>query len=171
MAAVYTTLAEAKAHLRIDFTDDDVYIAALQEMAEEVVKTELSGTFTGEGYVATTSASTTLTGTATNFSDFSVGDNIYVDGETVRTIATITDDEELTVTVAFANTDDGLDWEVTTNIPLPGGTIPLGLKQAILLLIGHFYMLREPVTVGVSSVEVPLGYKMLIAPYKNWTFV
>lgn len=168
MAAIYTTLEEAKAHLRVDYTDDDVYIASIQEMVEELVKTEISGTFTGLGSVSTV-ATINLVGVGTNFADFSVGDSIYVEGETVRTIATITDDEALTVTSAFTNTDSGLLFAVVTGMPLVGGVLPLGLKHALLFMIAHFYMLREPVTVGVSAVKIPFGFEALIAPYKNYT--
>ena len=55
------------------------------------------------GTVSTT-ATTTLTGVGTYFTDYQVGDLINVSGETVRTIATITSDTDLTVTVAFSNT-------------------------------------------------------------------
>ncbi len=55
------------------------------------------------GTVATV-GTTALTGTSTNFTDYAVGDEITVSGETVRTIATIPSDTSLTVTVAFSNT-------------------------------------------------------------------
>jgi hypothetical protein len=55
------------------------------------------------GTVATT-GTTTLTGTGTFFTDYKSGDQILVDGETVRTIDVITSDTVLTVTVAFSNT-------------------------------------------------------------------
>jgi len=58
------------------------------------------------GTVATT-GTTTLTGTSTYFTDYAVGDTILVSGETVRTIATITSNTVLTVTVAFSNTASG----------------------------------------------------------------
>ena len=58
------------------------------------------------GTVATT-ATTALVGTGTYFTDFAVGDTITVSGETVRTIAAITDDTNLTVTAAFSNTASG----------------------------------------------------------------
>lgn len=58
------------------------------------------------GTVATV-GTTTLTGTGTYFTDYNVGDNITISGETVRTIATITSDTSLTVTVAFSNTASG----------------------------------------------------------------
>lgn len=50
----------------------------------------------------TTAGTTTLTGSSTYFTDYEVGDKILVSGETVRTIATITSDTSLTVTVAFS---------------------------------------------------------------------
>lgn len=65
------------------------------------------------GTVATT-GTTTLTGTGTYFTDYRVGDQITVDGETVRTIATITSDTVLTVTVAFSNTASSLTFSRTT---------------------------------------------------------
>lgn len=59
------------------------------------------------GTVATT-ATTTLTGTNTYFTDYKAGDTILVSGETVRTIATIVSDTSLTVTLAFSNTASAL---------------------------------------------------------------
>lgn len=65
------------------------------------------------GTVATT-ATTALTGTGTYFTDYRVGDQITVSGETVRTIATITSDTSLTVTVAFSNTASSKTFTRTT---------------------------------------------------------
>ena len=67
------------------------------------------------GTVATT-GTTTLTGTSTYFEDYRVGDKITVDGETVRTIATISSDTVLTVTVAFSNTASAKTFTHTTII-------------------------------------------------------
>jgi|WetSurMetagenome_2_1015567.scaffolds.fasta_scaffold1875656_1 hypothetical protein len=46
---------------------------------------------------------------------------------------------------------------------------PVNLLHAMFLLVGHFYMIREPVTMGVSTVEVPFAFKFLYYPFKNWT--
>lgn len=66
-----------------------------------------SSTTPNEPGTVATSGTTTLTGTGTNFTDYAVGDKITVDGETVRTIATISSDTSLTVTSAFSNTASG----------------------------------------------------------------
>jgi hypothetical protein len=168
MAAIYTTLVEAKAHCRIDFSDDDTIIAAIQEMVEQYVLNEITGSFEGEGTV-TTAGVVALVGSDTNFTDFAVGDVIKVEGETDRTIATITTDTALTVSSAFTTSVAELEWEIRTGMPLVGGVLPLPLKHALLLMIEHFYSIRGPVLVGVNSTTVPLSYQSLIAPYKNWT--
>jgi hypothetical protein len=164
----HITLSEAKAHLRVDFTDDDTYITGLKDLVEEVVQTEISGEFYGLGSVDTV-GTTALVGHDSNFADYAIGDTINVEGETARTIATITDDEALTVTLAFSNTDSDLTYTVKTGLPLISGVIPKGLKHAMLLILGHFYAVRESVVIGVGAIELPMGYKYLIAPYKNYT--
>jgi hypothetical protein len=163
--SVYVTLAEAKAHLHVDFTDDDVYIQGLCDMVEEMVLSEIEGKVSGEGTVSVV-GTTTLTGTNTNFTDFQIGYNIKVEDETIRTIATITNDELLTVGVAFAGTASDLTYDVYPGIPSP---IPERLRWAMLLMIGHFYMIRESVIVGVGITPIPYGFDFLISPFKNWT--
>jgi len=162
---VYISRVEAKAHLRVDFSDDDTYIDDLIALVEELVLVEIAGSVDGEGTVAT-AGTKTLTGTDSNFTDYAVGDTITVSGETVRTIETLTNDTLLTVTVAFSNTDSELTYIMHAGIPSP---IPKMLRQAMLLMIGHFYMIREPVMIGVSVSEIPFAFKFLVSPYKCYT--
>jgi hypothetical protein len=75
------------------------------------------------GTVAT-GGNTTLTGTGTNFlSVYQVGDSIYVDGETVRTIATVASNTSLTVTAAFSTTASALKHKGKTEIIYADTTI------------------------------------------------
>ena len=169
--ATYLTLQEVKNHLRVDFDDDDIYIAGLTDMVEEMVIYEVQGQahthIDGEVETATTTA---LVGTNTNFTDFLVGDIVHVRGETARTITVITDDENLTVGVAFTKTDDELAYTVYTALPTTeDGTFPKALKHAMMIMIGHFYQNREPIIVGVGINTIPYSYKYLITPYKHYT--
>lgn len=166
--STYITLQEAKTHLRVDFTDDDTYIQSLCDLVEAVVLNEIKGTKTGEGTV-TTNATTSLVGSGTNFLDFQAGDTICVDGQSNVLISTITDDEHLTVATAYTSNSDSLSYEVISSLPLEGTDIPLQLKHAMLLLIGHFYMSRETSLIGVNQIKIPYGFEFLIAPYKNYT--
>ena len=74
------------------------------------------GLSNGTGTV-TTNGTTTLIGSGTNFLSRRVGDEIFVSGETVRIIATIVSDTELTVTSTFSTSNSGLsyqmyDWDI-----------------------------------------------------------
>jgi uncharacterized phage protein (predicted DNA packaging) len=96
----YVTLDEVKAHLRIDFDDDDTYITELIDVAENAISVELE--------------------------------------------------------------EDLADLETE-------GAIPKGLKHGILLLVGHFYAVKEPVVIGTITAKIPLTFEWIISAYKNWT--
>jgi uncharacterized phage protein (predicted DNA packaging) len=49
------------------------------------------------------------------------------------------------------------------------GNLPLRLIHAMEILIAHFYLVREPVTLGVSAVDVPFTFQWLIHPFRNFT--
>jgi hypothetical protein len=163
----YITLAEAKRHLNEDRKINDLYIDYLIDLVEELVLTEIQGSVNGEGTV-TTAGTTALVGLLTNFDDYIIGDTIKVDGETLRTIATITDETHLTVTVAFTTSVPEKTYIMHPGIPSP---IPVGLKHDMFLLLAHFYNNREATLIGVNIIELPIGHKYLYLPHKNWTIV
>jgi hypothetical protein len=232
--AQYLDFDDVKKHLRVDFDDDDAYIIDLIDMVEALVLNEVQGLITGEGVVETaltpttgtvqTAGTTALIGTTTNFLSFTVGETITVSGETVRTIATITDDTHLTVTSAFSTTASGLSYVVSTKklligtesnfaeynvgdlVKVDGETfrtidsitddthltvtvsfanaltnlayqfrpgipspIRLELKQGMLLMIKHYYDNRDTVLIGVGVQKMPYGFEFLVNRYKNWT--
>ena len=68
--------------------------------------------------------------------------------------------EELVEVEIEANLEDLEDEE---------GKIPKGLKQAMLMLISHYYEVREPVLIGTGVNKIPFAYEYLIQPYKNYT--
>ncbi len=44
--------------------------------------------------------------------------------------------------------------------------VPAPIKQAMLLMIGHWYANREAVVIGAGANEVPMGVKWLLDPYR-----
>jgi len=52
--------------------------------------------------------------------------------------------------------------------PVPVSTVPAAVKQAVLLLVGHWYANRETVVVGTISAEVPVAAMSLLAPFRSW---
>jgi len=163
----YITLEQAKDHIRVDHTDDDIYITELIDVCQASILNEIAGIIVGKGTV-TTDGSTALVGGDSSFLDqVKVGDTIKVTGETSRTIATVTSDTALTVTSAFSTSVSSLSYRITPS-PLESGVLPWPLKQAILIMVGHLYNQREPVLIGTSGVKIPNTLDFLIAPYKNW---
>lgn len=163
----YVTLEQAKDHLRVNFDEDDEYIEGLISVAETSVLNEIKGHVPGSGTV-TTNGTTSLVGDSdTVFLGLAAGDTIYVTGETARTISTITDNSNLTVTSAFYTSASSLSY-YTIPTPLESGVLPKPLYQAMLIMIGHLYANREPVIAGVSISKVPFSLEYLVAPYKTW---
>lgn len=109
------------------------------------------------GTVATT-GTTTLTGTGTNFTDYAVGDKLVVSGETVRTIATITSDTVLTVSVAFSNTASGKTF--TRQIIIATGVQSYNLSRRFLIPSDMAY---------VTDTDDVRHYLTIIAPQERST--
>lgn len=164
--ASYVTLTQAKEHLRVDHSDDNAYIQTLLDVAETSVLNEIKGQAAGPGTV-TTAGTTALTGLDTTFTDWVAGDIIKVSGETRRTIAAITSNTALTVTVAFSTSASSLSYWIEES-PLESGVLPKPIYQAILLMVGQLYENREPIVTGTITAKIPFSLEYLLAPYKMW---
>ncbi len=164
------TLAAAKAHLRVDFSDDDSLIEGLIKAATD----HLDGWtgILGRCLVEQTWAETLDSGScALGLGPVIEIVNVEANVETVdpslyglRTDAggrsfidcAISGPVTVTYTAGYANTDDDQS------------TVPAALKAAILMLVGHWYHNREAV-VSSSVSELPLAVASLIAPYRRHT--
>jgi uncharacterized phiE125 gp8 family phage protein len=50
----------------------------------------------------------------------------------------------------------------------PASTVPQAIKQAVLLLIGHWYRNRETVVVGETATDMPMAVEALLSTYRVW---
>ena len=175
------SLTEAKSHLRVDITDDDALITALitaaRQMAEEISRRAL------------------ITQTWKYILDaWPKGDELTLPLPPLQSVASITykdkdgnsatfssgsyivdaDCEPGRVVLAY-----GATWPSTTLYPAGAITVqftagygdsasdvPQAIRQAMLLMIGHWYENREQVTVGAVAREIPLGVEALLWPYR-----
>lgn len=166
------SLVEAKAHLRIDHTEEDTRISGLIAAAREYIERQ------------TQKALATRTYRLTVDSFPSVSDLRLDRGPVVSITSVVYDDEE-----GIAQTLDPADY-VLDNVNEPGwlipvadswpatisavnavrvdyvagwaaGTFPEDLKQGILLLVGHWYNNREAVT-GETMSEPPHSVHRII---------
>lgn len=177
------TLAEAKLHCRIDVDDDDALVGSListaREHLERMSRPQLAMTAQRWLYVADAwPASATielrpyplLTVEAVRYTD---------DAGVERTVApsaylvdTHSQPGRLhmingwpSATLAALN---GLEIEFTAGYGVDELSPPLALRQAILMLVGHWYENRElALTTGAVPKELPFAVEALFRPWRR----
>lgn len=175
------TLAEAKAHLRVEHTADDAYITTLIEAVRTCI----------EGITHRALVTQTLELTLDAFPSCSGVVRLPRNPVSAVTSVQYIDDAGITQTldaakyrvdlksiVARLTPAYGEIWPTTrpiTNAVIvtftagygTAGAVPKAIKQAILLSIGTYYdTLRETVIVGDSVQEVPPAAGFLLGPYR-----
>lgn len=179
------TTAEAKTHLRVTTSDDDTYIGTLITVARKHVET-----ITGRALINQT---------WDYFLDnFPPGDKIviplprlssvtsvkYTDKDNVQTVFSSgsyivdTNNEPGQIVLAY-----GESWPTFTPRPINAveirfvagygsgaANVPEGVKQAMLLLIAHWYENREPINIGNIVTEIPETANALLWPYRVLQF-
>jgi len=179
------SLAEAKAHLRIDssYTGDDVYITSLIKMAQNIVEkeagmlmTEVTMKYIADGFLPVIDL---------GFSGNSVAHVKYNDSSGSLQILTPDTDYKVSnldypnATIRIYPAKDK-DWPTTEDAPdcvevlFNAGPsealqIPEGLIQAMYLVIGRYYEMRQDVISGTIVYKVPLGAQHLINQYRQTT--
>jgi len=168
------SLSEAKTHLRVDTDADDAYITSLITVAREYCEERLDMTFIESTWVAKydvfplwelllprppllnenisvtyrdeSGADVTITSGASNFQvDSAVTPGrIYPNYQEVWP-AVRGDENSVTVTYKAGYGDSAAD-------------CPKIVMHAVLLLCGHWYATREPVTVGTTAQNMPIPY-------------
>jgi uncharacterized phiE125 gp8 family phage protein len=176
------TTAEAKTHLRVDFSDDDAYIDTLIVAARVALENETNRkliTQTWDLYMDRVPSSLF----AIPFGSLqSVSSIKYVDSDAAETVVSssvydvVTWEDPGRVVLAYSQT-----WPAVT-LRTAGGfivrfvcgygdastDIPEPLIQAMKLTIGHLYENREQVVVGqgVTVAELPAAATALAWPYR-----
>lgn len=171
------TLAEAKSHLRVDFSDDDSYITTLIDVATQSVEE-----FTRRKLMLQT---WTITfDEFPQYIDLQLGivDRVdvvyYYDNTNVqRTLHPSQYDVDLTAkpgriyeskTGSFPTTYERpnaveIDFKVGYT---SADSVPAPIKQAILIIIGRYYENRQDVVTGTIASELPLMVDHLLTPYR-----
>lgn len=177
------TTAEAKAHLRVDFSDDDTYIDTLIESARIACEFYCNRAFI-------TQTVTQEEDCWSNYMPLKVNPVIsltsikyYDENEAQQTLTAAAADRQVDLNSDVANIRSGL----TNDFPSLGDTInpieiiyvagygaasavPLQIKHAIKLMVSHLYENREGVNVPIASmatnIPMPKVVKDLLAPYR-----
>jgi uncharacterized phiE125 gp8 family phage protein len=179
-AAEPVSLAEAKAHLRIDADDEDALLAALIAAARIFVEKTLGLALITQGWsdyldfwarsscvtlpIAPVQAVEAVTlrdvnGDATDLaaSDYAVDvlslpARLVLKGGSPSVIARELNAFEIAFTAGYG--------DAASDVPAP-------IRHALLLLVAHWYERREPVVLGLGSAEVPITIAGLLLPYRR----
>jgi len=174
------SLTEAKVHLRVDITDDDSLIAALIVAARQ--------------YVEVLTRRQLITATWDLVLDtWPDGDTILVPLPPLQSVTSITYKDSADTVYTMPAMDYIVDtaeepgrivlaygktWPSTILYPVGAITIrftagygdalavPQAIKQAILLLVGHWYENREATIGGTMQHELPFAVEALLWPYR-----
>lgn len=174
------SIAEARAHLRVDESADDGliagYILAARAYIEAVTGLALiSQTFdmTLHDFQSKIELPRAPVSSVTSI-------QYYDDANVLQTLSSAIYEIDTARVPAVIHLADGYDWPTVDDrvaavvvrfvagYGATPGSIPEPIRLAILLIVGHFYANREQVVVGAGLIasQLPMGVDALVAPYK-----
>jgi len=175
------TLDEAKAHLKVDHTDEDLLITSLITAARMHLELETRRAFITQTW-------------ALLFDAWPVGRSLDLQIAPIQSIDAVTvfDDDDVGTVInpatyladlgsvpprlvlrangarpAPARVANGIEVRATAGYGDTAGDVPQPLRQAILIALAHWYERRESVVIGSSVVSVPGSVQALVEPYRQ----
>lgn len=177
------TLSEAKAHLRVDTSDDDTYIGTLITAAREWCEEYLDRTLVHTQWVmrfdkfpdsgiepvelprppmvasgtatAVTVTFTTEPGSTATYSTAEYRVDRYATPGTVLPIYG-------TTWTPHRQDDNAISVTWWAGYGATGASVPAAIRHAMLMLVGHWYEARSSVLTGSISKEIEFGVKSLL---------
>jgi uncharacterized phiE125 gp8 family phage protein len=180
-AAEPVTLAEAKAHMRVDGSAEDTLISSLIITSRLHIEAALGLAFITQSWsyfidcwpatrdirlpLRPVQSVTAVRLYATDESIETVPAGTYVldgSGTPARLVRNVA-----TAWPRPSRPANGIEIAFTAGYGNAAANVPGPIRQAILLLIAHWYEHREPVEVGAPGVPVPPMVSELLLPYRS----
>jgi len=160
------SLTEAKLHLRVDGNDENTLVTALIAAARQEAES-----YTRRALVTQTWRYTCdrLAATVTlPHQPLQSVTSIAIDGVTLAASNYEVDTSTGRVKPLSGYAAEGIGGIAITYVAGYGAAsdVPQALRQAMLLMIGHWYEHREAVITGPIATELPLAARALLAPYR-----
>jgi uncharacterized phiE125 gp8 family phage protein len=173
------TLAEAKAHLKVDGTSEDALITSLIVTARLHAEAAFGLALITQSWswrldcwppggvaevpLRPVQAITRIRVTQSNGTQVTLDPSSYLlDGASLppRLLPTTTPLEQPGVNGL------GIDVELVAGFGAAGAAVPYPIRHALLLLVAHWYECRAPHHVGSPATRIPPEVGALLAPYK-----
>ncbi len=173
------SLTDAKAHLRLDTNDDDALLSAALTAARVHVEAKTRRVLVEQGWriyldawpkqrIVTVPVAPLMSVTGVTVFDPG-GDEIAVDPGDYE-VDTVSVPGRLflssPVPVLVGRAVNGIEIDVTAGFGPTSIDVPAPLRQAIMMLVAHWYEHRGAVGHDMSLNVTPLGFDALIAPYR-----
>ena len=171
------TLTEAKAHLRIDHTDDDTYITALISAARGSAEEYTQSSFFTQTWVKSKWFFSEMIALPRGPVASITSVKYYDQSNTLQTLDAanyfltspdITSYLQEIVSgwpSSLYDRADAVQIEYVTGFASVND-IPQDIKHAILMIVGHLYENRQDVVVGSQVNSMPQSSKYLLTPYR-----
>lgn len=177
-AAEPVTLAEAKAHLRVDTAADDALISSLIVTSRLHIEAALGLALIAQSWslrlnewplhgavvlpLRPVTAVTAVKVTDAAGAPITLAASLYLlDRASIPSRLLPTDSW-----VAPGVAANGIAIDFTAGYGAVAADVPQPIRQALLLLVAHWYENREPVRAGDHAAPVPLTVNDLLAPYR-----
>lgn len=175
------SLDEAKAHLRIDGSDEDTLVASLITAARIHVEASLARALITQSWTMVLDAWPDDRVVRLPLSPLQSVDEVRVlDAAGDPTVVPATDyfvdavgspprlvRQSGALWLAPGQVANGIEIDFTAGHGNAAADVPPPLRQSIVQLVAHWFGTREPVIVGEPITVVPLGIGALIAPYRG----
>ncbi|MEQ9689432.1 MAG: head-tail connector protein, partial [Bauldia litoralis] len=173
------SLADVKAHLRVDGGDEDALLTAAIVSARVHVESATRRVLIEQGWriyydawprrrIVRLPVAPLMSVDAVTIYD-AAGDPQVVDAEDYE--ADVAASPARLVLAATAPTPvgravNGIEIDVTAGYGATSVDVPAALRQAVLMLVAHWYEHRGAVGHDLAVLVAPLGFEALIAPYR-----
>ena len=173
------SVAEAKAHLRIDHDDEDALIGSLIVTSRLHIETALSLAMITQGWSwriddwPEHGALTLPVFPVQSVESISLigpdGTDVSVDTDGFRIEATGSRSRLLPVSQRWpaSGAAQGIEITFAAGFGDAGEDVPAPIRQALLMLVAHWYEQREPVAFGTAATRIPDTVSELLAPYRG----
>jgi uncharacterized phiE125 gp8 family phage protein len=170
------TLADAKAQLRVDGSDDDPLIASLIAEAREYVERTCNRALMPQTWrlrrdhfgagVLMLSGGPFRGIVSVTYRDPAGAEQVLPNSDYIADLAEPARIQPVTQWPATANRIDAVTIEADVGYAT-AAAVPAPIKRAILMLITHWYENRAAVNVGNITSELPLAVDALLFPYRD----
>mgnify|MGYP000303691236 CR=1 FL=1 len=175
------SLADAKAHLKVDDSNEDQLVQALVTAARAHLELATRRAFLTQSWSLFLDRWPEGGTVALPFGPVQSVDavRLHDEGGTATTLAGseyVVDTVSLPARVARPGHDgwpgratralNGIEIMFTAGFGAAPGDVPAPLRQAILQLVAHWFEHREPLAFDGAAIEMPAAVKALIAPYR-----